>query len=73
MFLPGESQGWGSLVGRSPWGRTESDTTEQLPFPCKIEAETELTVAWFQQKICQAVVWLLIILPTSKHILAESI
>ena len=28
MFLPGESQGWGSLVGYSPWGRTESDTTE---------------------------------------------
>ena len=28
MFLPGESQGWGSLVGYCPWGRTESDTTE---------------------------------------------
>ena len=28
VFLPGESQGWGSLVGCSPWGRTESDTTE---------------------------------------------
>ena len=28
MFLPGESQGRGSLVGCSPWGRTESDTTE---------------------------------------------
>ena len=28
MFLPGESQGWGSLVGCCPWGRTESDTTE---------------------------------------------
>ena len=26
-FLPGESQGPGSLVGCSPWGRTESDTT----------------------------------------------
>jgi len=32
VFLPGESQGWGSLVGRRLWGRTESDTTEQLPF-----------------------------------------
>jgi len=21
VFLPGESQGWGSLVGYSPWGR----------------------------------------------------
>ena len=28
MFLPGESQGLGSLVGCRLWGRTESDTTE---------------------------------------------
>ena len=28
IFLPGESQGWGSLVGCRLWGRTESDTTE---------------------------------------------
>ena len=28
MFLPGESEGWGSLVGCRLWGRTESDTTE---------------------------------------------
>ena len=28
VFLPGESQGQGSLVGRCLWGRTESDTTE---------------------------------------------
>ena len=28
MFLPGESQGWGSLVGCCLWGCTESDTTE---------------------------------------------
>ena len=28
VFLPGESQGWGSLVGTLLWGRTESDTTE---------------------------------------------
>ena len=28
MFLPGESQGWGSLVGCHLWGRTKSDTTE---------------------------------------------
>ena len=25
---PGESQGWGSLVGCHLWGHTESDTTE---------------------------------------------
>ena len=28
VFLPGESQGWGSLVGCCLWGHTESDTTE---------------------------------------------
>ena len=28
VFLPGESQGEGSLVGCGLWGRTESDTTE---------------------------------------------
>ena len=32
VFLPGESQGRGSLVGCSPWGREESDTTERLLF-----------------------------------------
>ena len=28
VFLPGASQGWGSLAGCRLWGRTESDTTE---------------------------------------------
>ena len=28
VFLPGESQGWGSLVGCRLWGHTELDTTE---------------------------------------------
>ena len=28
MFLPGESQGRGSLVGCCLWGRTEPDTAE---------------------------------------------
>ena len=28
VFLPGEPQGRGSLVGCCLWGRTESDTTE---------------------------------------------
>ena len=32
VFLPGKSHGRRSLVGCSPWGREESDTTEQLPF-----------------------------------------
>ena len=29
VFLPGESQGQGSLVGFHLWGHTESDTTEE--------------------------------------------
>ena len=32
VLLPGKSHGWRSLVGCSPWGRWESDTTERLPF-----------------------------------------
>ena len=28
VFLPGESQGWWSLMGCHLWGRTELDTTE---------------------------------------------
>ena len=32
VLLPGKSHGRGSLEGCSPWGRWESDTTEQLHF-----------------------------------------
>ena len=32
VLLPGKSRGRGSLVGCSPWGRWESDTTEWLHF-----------------------------------------
>ena len=32
VLLPGKSHGWRSLVGCSPWGCEESDTTERLPF-----------------------------------------
>ena len=32
VFLPGESQGRGSLVGCHLWGRTESDTTEAAAY-----------------------------------------
>ena len=28
VFLPGESQGWGSLVGCHLWGHTELETAE---------------------------------------------
>ena len=32
VLLPGKSHGWRNLVGCSPWGREESDTTERLHF-----------------------------------------
>ena len=32
VLLPGKSHGRRSLIGCSPWGRYESDTTEQLHF-----------------------------------------
>ena len=33
VLLPGESHGQRSLIGYSPWGRKESDTTERLHLP----------------------------------------
>ena len=32
VLLPGKSQGQRSVVGCSPWGREESDTTERIHF-----------------------------------------
>ena len=32
VLLPGESHGWRSLLGCSPWGREELDMTERLHF-----------------------------------------
>ena len=32
VLLPRKFHRWRSLVGYSPWGRKESDTTERLPF-----------------------------------------
>jgi len=44
VLLPGKSHGQRSLVGYSPWGRKESDTTEQLHFFWKI---VENRGAWY--------------------------
>ena len=32
VLVPGKSHGWRSLLGCSPWGRWESDTTKRLHF-----------------------------------------
>ena len=48
VLLPGKSHGWRSLVGYSPWGCEESDTTEQLHFPAleKEMATHSSVLAW---------------------------
>ena len=48
VFLAGESHGQRSLEGCSPWGCTESDTTEQL------STHTHL-VTWSEDTLC--VIW----------------
>ena len=40
VLLPGKSHGWRGLVGYSPWGHKESDTTEQLQFLSFSEVST---------------------------------
>ena len=55
VLLPGKSHGWKSLLGCSPWGREESDTTEQLHFHFSVSCAGEGngnqgrsdTEAWF--------------------------
>ena len=44
VFLPGESHGWRSLVGCSPWGHKVSDTTERLHFTSRINIQKRLLV-----------------------------
>ena len=46
VLLPGKSHGLRSLVGYSPWGRKESDTTERLHFTSGFSLElTAIQVA----------------------------
>ena len=43
VLLPGKSHGRKSLVGYSPWGRKDSDTTEQLhSLTCGILKKNEI-------------------------------
>ena len=52
VFLPGESPGRRSLVGYSPQGRKESDTTEQLHLHLWRNNIQKLTYEIWNQKIC---------------------
>ena len=42
VFLPGKSHGQRSLVGYSPWGHKESDTTERLHFHFHIQRQCHI-------------------------------
>ena len=41
VLLPGKSHGRRNLVGCSPWGREESDTTERLHFHVSLSCTGE--------------------------------
>ena len=44
VLLPGESHGQRTLVGYSPWGRKESDTTEQLSTAQKLTGQRRKSI-----------------------------
>ena len=46
VLLPGESQGQRSLVGCSPWGHKESNTTEQLSLSAVSNASAKQIHQW---------------------------
>ena len=46
---PGESHGGRSLVGYSPWGGKELDTTERLHFTCGYYPEVVLRISSLTQ------------------------
>ena len=48
-ILAGKSHGWWNLVGYSPWGRKESDMTEQLH---------RLVIAFLPRSKCLLISWL---------------
>ena len=43
VFLSGKSYGWRSLVGYSPWGHKQSDTTERLSLTHSLTASSRLS------------------------------
>ena len=57
-FLPGESQGWWSLMGCRLWGCTDSDTTEatwqQRQQNAALQASLSFTNSWTYSNSCPA-------------------
>ena len=62
VFLPGESQGWGSLVGCCLWGHAESDTTEVTAAAAYIFRKI---ITWNSQR--KSVYFLILPFPLSSH------
>ena len=58
VLLPGKFHGLRSLVGYSPWGRKESDTTEQLHFHFH----------WPPHGLCHSGVLHFQVVPSSEHL-----
>ena len=52
VFLPGKSHEWGSVMGYSPWGRKELDTTEQ--FSLSLSRNISLV---YRRRICFCSSW----------------
>ena len=50
VFLPGESHGWRSLAGYSPWGCKKSDTTERVHFLFFLMGEGPWIIGFFGRK-----------------------
>ena len=65
VFLPGESQGWGSLEGCHLWGHTESDTTEAT-YQQQQQQQTSLSItnSWSLLKLMS-----LELVMTSNHLI----
>ena len=54
VFLPGESQGWESLVGRRLWSRTKSDMTEATYLAAAARV-IEIVCFWVYQALVKPV------------------
>ena len=71
VFLPGESQGWGSLVGCRLWGHTESDTTEvtqQFISLCNIYSILYNLCILYLHYVCIKFKMLYLLQPTVPHL-----
>ena len=66
VFLPGESQGWGILVGCCLWGHTESDTTEATQH--SIQDPSSSTSNWTHAHYSESSVRVLITGPSGQSL-----